>query len=43
MVKGQLDVNGQKISTGDAIAFAEEKEVRIAASQDAEILLFDLN
>ncbi len=42
MVKGEISVNGQLLSAGDAIAAEGEKLLTIEANQDAEFLLFDL-
>jgi redox-sensitive bicupin YhaK (pirin superfamily) len=42
-VKGTLEVNGQTLEQGDAVAVGDEKLLKIAAKTDAELLLFDLN
>ncbi len=42
VVRGQLTVNGQELSTGDALMLQDEPEVRLEAGQDAEVLVFDL-
>lgn len=42
VVAGTLTVNGTAASTGDGLALSNETEVRITASTNAEILLFDM-
>jgi redox-sensitive bicupin YhaK (pirin superfamily) len=42
VVKGEVQVNDQPVSTSDALAIWEESELTLQASSDAEILLFDL-
>ncbi len=42
VVKGNLTVNGEAISTSDALAVWEETSLTLHADQDSEILLFDL-
>lgn len=42
MVKGAVVVDDQPMTAGDGLAIAEDPEVNITASQDAEFLLFDL-
>ncbi|RWR02409.1 quercetin 2,3-dioxygenase [[Pantoea] beijingensis] len=42
VVKGDLDVNGYKLSTSDALAIHDEEALLIQAVSNAEILLFDL-
>ncbi|MBD3257134.1 hypothetical protein GF377_01780 [candidate division GN15 bacterium] len=39
---GQLDVNGQALLAGDAIAASDQRSLRIEAQERAEFLLFDL-
>ena len=43
VVKGELEVNGQRVAAGDAVALERETSVRVKALVDAEYLLFDLN
>jgi redox-sensitive bicupin YhaK (pirin superfamily) len=43
VVKGKIEVNGLTLGAGDAVAAAEEKLIKISASEDSEFLLFDLN
>ncbi|MEQ5575072.1 pirin family protein [Providencia huaxiensis] len=42
VVKGDVEVNGQKATTSDGLAIWQETELSIKASEDSEILLFDL-
>jgi redox-sensitive bicupin YhaK (pirin superfamily) len=35
-------LNGQKLHQGDGAAISEEKKLTIKATEDAEVLLFDL-
>ncbi|KAA8996420.1 pirin family protein [Affinibrenneria salicis] len=42
VVRGEVDVNGQRAETGDALAIRAEAELSIRARADSEILLFDL-
>ncbi|MBD8163802.1 pirin family protein [Erwinia persicina] len=42
VVKGDVTVNGEAATTSDAFAIWDEKSLSVAASSDAEILLFDL-
>ncbi|QPE17679.1 pirin family protein [Providencia rettgeri] len=42
VVKGDVEVNGQKATTSDGLAIWQETELSIKASEDNEILLFDL-
>ena len=42
VVKGELDINGHHISSGDGADISEESALRIAAKSDSEFLLFDL-
>lgn len=42
VVKGAVTVNGEAAGTSDAFAIWDETSLAIAASSDAEILLFDL-
>lgn len=42
LVRGDMAVNGQQISAGDAVAIADESLLVLAAKSDAEFLLFDL-
>lgn len=42
LIKGQLSVNGQQLSTGDAALLDGETMVNISLGQKAEVLVFDL-
>ncbi|MGE0351309.1 pirin family protein [Hydrogenophaga sp.] len=42
LVRGALDVNGQRLRAGDAAVLAEESVIRISGGEDAEVLVFDL-
>ena len=41
--KGDLDVNGEKLSPGAGASIDEEKELHFASEKGAHFLLFDLN
>ncbi|HEX5130193.1 MAG TPA: pirin family protein [Usitatibacter sp.] len=42
VVRGEAEVNGEKLGAGDAAKLTAESHVRIANGRDAEVLLFDL-
>ncbi|MDQ7955249.1 MAG: pirin family protein [Rhodocyclaceae bacterium] len=42
LVRGELEVNGQKLSGGDAALIADESALHLAGGKDAEVLVFDL-
>ena len=42
LVRGALIINGQRLSTGDALAMADEAEVAVSHGEQAEVLVFDL-
>ena len=42
VAKGEVELDGQKLHQGDGAAISEEKKVTIKATEDAEVLLFDL-
>jgi redox-sensitive bicupin YhaK (pirin superfamily) len=42
VVKGSVTVNGQPAQQSDGVALWQENQVDIVASEDAEVLLFDL-
>jgi redox-sensitive bicupin YhaK (pirin superfamily) len=42
LIRGELKVNGQKISTGDALLLEQESQIQITDAKKAEILVFDL-
>ena len=43
VVRGELDVNGQRLSGGDAALLADEARLELKAGRDAEVLVFDLS
>lgn len=42
VVRGQVEVNGNKLTTGDALKIKEEALIDLKNAIDAEVLLFDL-
>jgi hypothetical protein len=42
LVRGELTVNGQSLSAGDALALRDEPGVVLEQGRDAEVLVFDL-
>ncbi|NMP28402.1 pirin family protein [Rahnella sp. SAP-1] len=42
VVKGNLSINGQTVTTSDALAIWDETALTLHAAEDSEILLFDL-
>jgi redox-sensitive bicupin YhaK (pirin superfamily) len=42
LVRGELEVNGQVLATGDAAMLENEAEVRVSHGHAAEVLVFDL-
>jgi redox-sensitive bicupin YhaK (pirin superfamily) len=42
VAKGEVELNGHKLHQGDGAAISEEKQLTIKATEDAEVLLFDL-
>ena len=42
VAKGEIELNRQKLHQGDGAAISEEKKLTIKATEDAEVLLFDL-
>jgi hypothetical protein len=43
VAEGEVDVNGDVLKTGDAMALSEETQVRTVAKKPSQVLLFDLN
>ncbi len=43
LVRGELEVNGQKLSGGDAALLAGEDHLSLQSGRDAEVLVFDLS
>jgi redox-sensitive bicupin YhaK (pirin superfamily) len=42
LVRGELEVNGQRLNAGDAALLQQENTLRLAQGRDAEVLVFDL-
>jgi redox-sensitive bicupin YhaK (pirin superfamily) len=42
VAKGEVELNGQTLHQGDGAAISDEKELKIKATEEAEVLLFDL-
>jgi hypothetical protein len=42
VIRGELEVSGERLAGGDAIKLANTTGVRLANAKDAEVLLFDL-
>jgi len=42
LVRGEVEVNGQKLSGGDAAMIEGESKIELGAGKDAEVLVFDL-
>jgi len=42
LIRGQVEINGIKLSTGDALKIQEEASIEFANAIDAELLMFDL-
>ena len=42
LVRGQLSVNGQALTAGDALQMSAVPSLSLEAGQDAEVLVFDL-
>ena len=42
LVRGELDVNGQRLRAGDAVALTSESRLQLDKATDAEVLVFDL-
>jgi hypothetical protein len=42
VAKGEVELKGQKLHQGDGAAISEERKLSIKATEDAEVLLFDL-
>jgi len=43
VAEGEVNINGKKLSGGDAIAVSAEDTLEIAATKPSQVLLFDLN
>jgi len=42
LVRGEAEINGQRLSAGDAAAFQPGEAIEAVGAKDAELLLFDL-
>lgn len=42
LVRGALEVNGQSLTTGDALMLDDETRIALSNGRDAEVLVFDL-
>ena len=42
LVRGALEVNGQRLNAGDALMLQDENKIAISSGNDAEVLVFDL-
>ncbi|WP_394755452.1 pirin family protein [Rhodoferax sp.] len=42
VVRGELEVNGQSLTTGDAALLTDETELNLAHGKEAEVLVFEL-
>lgn len=42
VLRGEVQVNGQAVKSGDGVALSEERAVEIQSAQAAEVMLFDL-
>ena len=43
VVRGEIEVNGNRLAGGDAAKLQEESRVTLSAGRDAEVLVFDLD
>ena len=43
VAEGEVELNGQKLSGGDAAAVDGESKLKLSANQPSQVLLFDLN
>lgn len=43
VAEGEIQMNGEVLKSGDAVALSGESRVEIAAAKDSQVLLFDLN
>jgi hypothetical protein len=42
LVRGELQVNGERLAAGDAALLDGEAQVDLGGARDAEVLVFDL-
>lgn len=43
VAEGEVNLNGQQLKAGDAAALSDERRIELAASQNSQVLLFDLD
>jgi redox-sensitive bicupin YhaK (pirin superfamily) len=43
LIQGELDANGARLTSGDAVAMSEVDLLTISAIKPSDFLLFDLN
>jgi len=43
VAEGEVKLNGDTLSAGDAVAFSDEARVQLVAAKPSQVLLFDLN
>jgi quercetin 2,3-dioxygenase len=43
LVRGELQVNGQSLATGDAVLIEKENQLALRSGKNAEVLVFDLS
>ena len=43
VAEGEVNINGEKLSGGDAMAVSDERALEISATKPSQVLLFDLN
>ena len=43
VAEGEVNINGAKLSAGDAVGVSEESVLEISATKPSQVLLFDLN
>jgi redox-sensitive bicupin YhaK (pirin superfamily) len=42
VARGALEMNGERLDTGDGAKITDENKITLAALEDTELLLFDL-
>ncbi len=42
VARGAVDASGKRLAAGDGLAVSDEKQLELVATEDAEVLLFDL-
>jgi quercetin 2,3-dioxygenase len=42
LIRGELEVNGQRLSGGDALRIENESHLMLSNGHDAEVLVFEL-